>query len=49
MIRLFYFLIHGCFHVWENDGIFTYKSEWGSGTGQAVRCKKCGHRTWFKC
>lgn len=50
MIRLFQFLLHGCFHVWEETGTDIYYDDFERQSFPVVyvRCKKCGRHTHFK-
>ena len=46
MIRLFQFLLHGCFHEYEivKENLLDYDYDFSSGTATqyTLRCKKCG-------
>lgn len=49
MIRLFQYILSGCFHKWETiDKVdLTWKTDWSEGKGirYTLRCEKCGKIT----
>jgi len=50
MIKLWQFLMHGCWHRWEEVERRNLNREdafAGSGTRVYCRCTKCGHQTKF--
>ena len=49
MLRIFEFLISGCWHIWEESHRVGIVNERGVNIGEAVYCKcsKCGKPTVF--
>lgn len=45
MIRLFQFLIHGCWHQWETREHVILESTFARGSRVKLQCKRCGRWT----